>query len=443
MLGSFGGAHEEEESKATASSAAAAAAAAAAATGASPAVAPPTTVAELMVRQHQPHSRLATDPASQLRQILINCAQMVGRSDYHSAAPLLSFLSTSSSPLGDSTDRLVSQFAKALSFRLHRHQQYGHQPQQQQQQPPADDDPQVLQSSFLSLNQITPFIRFGHLTANQAILEASEGHDSVHILDFDTMQGVQWPPLMQAMAERSKGNPPAIRITGTGSDLDTLLRTGSRLETFALSLGLRFRFRPYLVRRLSDLANLPASLDLLPDEALAVNCVLHLHKLLRGWGGVDPSSDLTLVLRALRSMNPKVLTLAEREARHNHPVFLRRFGEALEHYSALFESLEATLPPSSQERLAVEQVWFGREIADIVSAEEEDRRERHESFDRWAEIMKAAGFSNLPLSAFAFSQARALLRLHYPSEGYQLQLFNDSFFLGWQSRPLFSVSSWH
>ncbi|KAF3774269.1 Scarecrow-like protein 18 [Nymphaea thermarum] len=437
MLGPFGGAHEEEENKGTTS---AAAAAAAAAVGATPTVAPPTTVTELMVRQRQPHPRPGSDPASQLRQILINCAQMVARSDYHSAAPLLSFLSTSSSPLGDSTDRLISQFAKALSFRLHRHQQYGH---QQQQHGPVDDDPQVLQSSFLSLNQITPFIRFGHLTANQAILEAVEGHDSVHILDFDTMQGVQWPPLMQAMAERSKGNPPAIRITGTGSDLDTLLRTGSRLETFALSLGLRFRFRPYLVRRLSDLANLPASLDLLPDEALAVNCVLHLHKLLRGWGGVDPSADLTLVLRALKSMNPKVLTLAEREARHNHPVFLRRFGEALEHYSALFESLEATLPPSSQERVAVEQVWFGREIADIVSAEEEERRERHERFERWAEIMKAAGFSNMPLSAFAFSQARALLRLHYPSEGYQLQLFNDSFFLGWQSRPLFSVSSWH
>ncbi|EEF33169.1 hypothetical protein RCOM_0364340 [Ricinus communis] len=56
---------------------------------------------------------------------------------------------------------------------------------------------------------------------------------------------------------------------------------------------------------------------------------------------------------------------------------------------------------------------------------------------------RSAGFNNVPLSPYALSQAKLLLRLHYPSEGYHLQMINDSFFLGWQNRALFSVSSWH
>lgn len=56
--------------------------------------------------------------------------------------------------------------------------------------------------------------------------------------------------------------------------------------------------------------------------------------------------------------------------------------------------------------------------------------------------MKRHGFANVPIGSFAFSQAKLLLRLHYPSEGYNLQFLNDSLFLGWKNRLLFSVSSW-
>lgn len=133
-----------------------------------------------------------------------------------------------------------------------------------------------------------------------------------------------------------------------------------------------------------------------------------------------------------------VLTMAEIEANHNSPIFMQRFMEAMDYYSAVFESLEATLPPKSQERVVVEQEWFGKEISGIVCGEQ-----RHERFDRWEMTMKEAGFSIVPLSAFALSQARLLLRLHYPSEGYQLHSIKDSIFLGWQNRSLFSVSSWH
>ncbi|KAJ4976495.1 hypothetical protein NE237_001601 [Protea cynaroides] len=434
-----------------------------------------------------------SSPASQLntRQLLIRCVELVSQSDLIAAQRLVSLISSNSSPYGDSTDRLVHQFAKALSFRLNRNSfdvnlvrlsrraastntsteiisnPYHHHHQMISgsdvggQDMMMDLQMEAVESSYLYLNKITPFIRFSHLTANQAILEATEGQDCIHILDLDTMQGLQWPPLMQAIAERHgrrsitttttsdqdqeeeasarsiPANPPMIRITGAGQDLITLQRTGDRLQKFAHSLGLRFQFRPLLIQSQGlslAVAHLPSAVPLMPNEALIVNCVHFLHRFLR--------DDARLFLRAIRAMNPRVVTVAEREASHNHP-FLQRFVQALDHYTALFDSLEATLPPNSRERLTVEQVWFGREILDLVAAEGDQRTLRHERFETWVELLRSSGFSAVPLSPYALSQAKLLLRLHYPSEGYQLQILNDSFFLGWQGQPLFSVSSWH
>ncbi|MCL7025435.1 hypothetical protein MKW94_020611 [Papaver nudicaule] len=517
-----------------------------------------TTVSSHLLHEDQNHR--------QMRQLLLSCAELVSKSDFSSAHRLVSLLSTSSSPFGDSTERLVHQFSKALSLRINRHYNNtntatatattnfirsnlltdsDHHQQYYSAQVVAKDassatlrtsstiamvnlldNPSVstsasdavdlehhqihelhndeavaidnndinsdlLQSSYLYLNQITPFIRFSHLTANQAILEAIEGQESIHILDFDTMQGVQWPPLMQAIADRYYTSsslssydststssslphppvPPMIRITGTGQDIGTLRKTGERLQRFAQSLGLRFQFHPLilLVNDPSSVAlQLPSAIALLPHETLAVNCVLYLHKLLSSRDDhhdhqyYNQQSNTTqyyyssssssrrdddgvcLFLRTIKSMNPKVVTVAEREASNNHPNFMKRFLEALDHYTALFNSLEATLPPNSQERLTVEQVWFGREIADIVSAEGEERSERHERLESyWVEKLTSSGFTKLPLSPYALSQAKLLLRLHYPSEGYQLQILNDSFFLGWQNQSLFTVSSWY
>nr|BAD42666.1 lateral suppressor-like protein [Daucus carota] len=411
---------------------------------------------------HQHHQTTITSPSVHMRQLLISCAEHISRCDFYGAHRLINILSANSSPCGDSTERLVHQFSKALSLRLHSFaatstitsgstsnlvipslltpkispalpSSAGSGSGSQQ----VFDDESVVQSAYLSLNQITPFIRFTHLTANQAILESVEGHHAIHILDFNIMHGVQWPPLMQAMAE--KFPPPMLRITGTGDNLTILRRTGDRLAKFAHTLGLRFQFHPVLLleNEESSITSFFASFAayLQPDQTLAVNCVLYLHRL--------SLERLSLCLHQIKALNPRVLTLSEREANHNLPIFLQRFVEALDHYTALFDSLEATLPPNSRQRIEVEQIWFGREIADIIASEGETRRERHERFRAWELMLRGSGFHNLALSPFALSQAKLLLRLYYPSEGYKLHILNDSFFWGWQNQHLFSVSSWH
>ncbi|KAJ6376160.1 hypothetical protein OIU77_001014 [Salix suchowensis] len=308
--------------------------------------------------------------AFHMRQLLVSCADLISQSDYSAAKRFFSILSSNSSPYGDSTESYES-------------------------------DQEALRSCYLSLNKITPFIRFCHLTANQAILESIQvGQEAIHIIDFDIMHGVQWPPLMQALAERSNDtlqSPPMLRITGTGQDLNVLHRTGERLSKFAQSLGLRFHFHPLLLLNndpTSLALYLPSAITLLPDEALAVNCVLYLHRFLK-----DDSRELLLFLHKIKALNPRVVTVAEREANHSNPLFLQRFLEALDHYTALFDSLEATLPPTSRERLAVEQVWFGREIMDIVAAEGEGRRERHQKLETWEMILKSVGLCQSSLES--------------------------------------------
>lgn len=422
MLGSFGSSSHDDEVVVEESSAAVAAAAA------------PTDF----------HSScFINSPAIHMRQLLISCAELISSSrssDLSAAHRLLTILFTHSTPYGDSTERLVHQFTKALSHRLNTNNTA---PPVTSSSSSASSAAELLlfqSSCYLSLNQVTPFIRFSQLTANQAILDAVEEETNmIHILDFNIMHGLQWPPFMQAIAERYP--PPSLRITGTGTDLQTLTRTGDRLAKFAHSLGLSFQFHPLLIpdeQMEDDPVSVASGVVLFPGESLAVNCVLYLHRLLK------ERDKLRVFLHRIKSMNPKIVTVAEREGNHNHPLFLQRFVEAIDHYAAIFDSLEATLPPNSRERFDVETGWFGKEIVDIVCGEGSERRERHERFRSWEVMLRSSGFSNVALSGFALSQAKLLLRLHYPSEGYQLHtlLNHSSFFLGWQNQPLFSVSSW-
>nr|AIR77102.1 lateral suppressor protein [Nervilia fordii] len=366
----------------------------------------------------RPRAEPITIRSTESYRLLIHGAELIHHGDFIAAGRAVSILMATSSTTGDASDRLTHHFTCALSLRLHG-------------LPPSPHNPNFT----LSFNQLTPFLRFSHLTANQAILESIGNHHSIHIVDFDTGHGLQWPPLLQAIADRSHfPNPPSIRITATGADLPLLIQTGRRLQAFANSLGLCFHFHPLFISPATSLSFHTSC----RDEIFVVNCTMFLHKLINDEG----MNDLIQFLQTIKGMNPAVVTVAEREAKHSSPLFMQRFTEALSYYSAVFESLEATLPPSSRERMVVEKMWIGREIEDIVAGEGDERKERHEKFEMWQGLMKNAGFDTKPLSSFALAQARLLLRLHYPSEGYRVEMMKGSMFLGWKSKPLYSVSSW-
>ncbi|GLT28950.1 hypothetical protein SLA2020_038500 [Shorea laevis] len=282
-----------------------------------------------------------------------------------------------------------------------------------------------------------PYLKFAHFTANQAILEAFDGHDCVHVVDFNLMHGLQWPALIQALALRP-GGPPLLRLTGIGppspDGRDCLREIGLRLAELARSVNVRFAFRGVAAARPEDVE--PRMLQVNDNEAVAVNSIMQLHRLL----GSDPTrnSPMETVLRWIRDLNPKIMTVVEQEANHNQPAFLDRFTEALYYYSTMFDSLEACpLQPAK----ALAEIYIQREICNVVSCEGSARVERHEPLAKWRTRLAGAGFRPLHLGSNAFKQASMLLTL-FSAEGYCVEENEGCLTLGWHSRPLIAASAW-
>ncbi|KAG4908293.1 hypothetical protein AAZX31_20G187200 [Glycine max] len=279
-----------------------------------------------------------------------------------------------------------------------------------------------------------PYLKFAHFTANQAILEAFNGHDCVHVIDFNLMQGLQWPALIQALALRP-GGPPLLRLTGIGppsaENRDNLREIGLRLAELARSVNVRFAFRGVAAWRLEDVK--PWMLQVSPNEAVAVNSIMQLHRLTAVKSAVEE------VLGWIRILNPKIVTVVEQEANHNGEGFLERFTEALHYYSSVFDSLDAC--PVEPDKAALAEMYLQREICNVVCCEGPARLERHEPLAKWRDRLGKAGFRALHLGFNAYKQASMLLTL-FSAEGFCVQENQGSLTLGWHSRPLIAASAW-
>lgn len=306
--------------------------------------------------------------------------------------------------------------------------------------------PDFLESSYSDVLQMhfyesCPYLKFAHFTANQAILEAFSGASRVHVIDFSLKQGMQWPALMQALALRP-GGPPAFRLTGIGppqpDNTDALQQVGWKLAQLAQTIGVEFEFRGFVANSLADLD--ASMLEIRPGEveAVAVNSVFELHRLLSKPGAIDK------VLNSIKSMRPKIVAVVEQEANHNGSAFMDRFNEALHYYSTMFDSLESSglTQQSNSQDLVMSEVYLGRQICNVVACEGADRVERHETLTQWRGRMSSAGFDPVHLGSNAFKQASMLLALFAGGDGYRVEENDGCLMLGWHTRPLIATSAW-
>lgn len=371
----------------------------------------------------------AVERGLELVHMLLACAEAIAHEDHEVAQASLLNLHQLSSKTGSSMQRLAAYFAEAFHARLTN--TGGHSRAALLNSFSNPTPAQEVLEAYHVLYQVCPYIKFAHFTCNQAIFEAFEGEGRVHIVDLDIRQGYQWPAFIQALAARP-GGAPHLRITGVGTPVEAVQEAGKRLGELAESLHVAFEF--HAVGEMVE--NLKAHmLQRRVGEALAINSVNRLHYL--------PSSNKSLpnLLHMLLEQAPNIFTLVEQEASHNGPFFLSRFLEALHYYSAIFDSLDATLPQHSLERVKVEKLVFAQEILNIVACEGMERVERHEKLDKWRIIMETIGFQNVPLSANAINQSKILLGL-YPCFGYMLKEDKGALQLGWQDRLLIGASAW-
>ncbi|KAG4937069.1 hypothetical protein AAZX31_18G201100 [Glycine max] len=353
--------------------------------------------------------------------LLLQCAEAVSSENLEDANKMLLEISQLSTPFGTSAQRVAAYFSEAISARLvssclgiyatlpHTHQSH------------------KVASAFQVFNGISPFVKFSHFTANQAIQEAFEREERVHIIDLDIMQGLQWPGLFHILASRP-GGAPYVRLTGLGTSMEALEATGKRLSDFANKLGLPFEFFP-VAEKVGNLD--PERLNVCKTEAVAVHWLQH--------SLYDVTGSDTNTLWLLQRLAPKVVTVVEQDL-SNTGSFLGRFVEAIHYYSALFDSLGSSYGEESEERHVVEQQLLSREIRNVLAVGGPSRT-GEPKFHNWREKLQQCGFRGISLAGNAATQASLLLGM-FPSEGYTLVEDNGILKLGWKDLCLLTASAW-
>ncbi|KAL7095028.1 hypothetical protein ACP275_10G000200 [Erythranthe tilingii] len=394
-----------------------------AAAAAAAATSPPNLI--IKERKEEIRQKQKDEQGLHLLTLLLQCAEAVSADNLEEANTMLLEISQLATPFGTSAQRVAAYFSEAMSARLVSSCLGIYTAL------PTVPHSQKMASAFQVFNGISPFVKFSHFTANQAIQEAFEREDRVHIIDLDIMQGLQWPGLFHILASRP-GGPPFVRLTGLGNSTDALEATGKRLSDFAEKLGLPFEFSP-VAERVGNLN--PERLNVSKREAVAVHWLQH--------SLYDVTGSDTNTLSLLQRLCPKVVTVVEQDLSHAGS-FLGRFVEAIHYYSAMFDSLGACYGEESVERHVVEQQLLSREIRNVLGVGGPSRSSTSNSmvkFNNWREKLEQSGFKGISLAGNAAAQATLLLGM-FPSDGYTLVEDNGALKLGWKDLCLLTASAW-
>ncbi|KAK4276356.1 hypothetical protein QN277_019313 [Acacia crassicarpa] len=378
---------------------------------------------------------MAAISSKDMTQVLVACAKAVSDNDLLMARCLMDELRQMVSVSGEPIQRLGAYILEGLVARLSASGSSIYKALRCKEPASAE-----LLSYMHILYEVCPYFKFGYMSANGAIAEAMKDEDRVHIIDFQIAQGSQWITLIQAFAARP-GGPPHIRITGIDDSTSAYARggglniVGRRLSKLAEKFKVPFEFHAAAISGCDVQLH---NLGVRPGEALAVNFAFMLHHMPDE--SVSTENHRDRLLRLVKSLSPKVVTLVEQESNTNTAPFLPRFLETLDYYKAMFESIDVTLPRDHKERINVEQHCLARDLVNIIACEGVERVERHEVLGKWKARFAMAGFTPYPLSSLVNSTIKKLLENY--SDRYRLQERNGALYLGWMNRDLVASCAW-
>ncbi|KAI4390116.1 hypothetical protein MLD38_002262 [Melastoma candidum] len=374
-------------------------------------------------------------PPESLKKLLISCAESLSENNIEEFDKLVERARRVVSITGEPIERVGAYMVDAL---VARKEESGLNIYQALRcgEPEAKD---LL--SYINIQyEICPYLKFSYMAANGAIAEACRAEERIHIVDFMITQGTQWMTLLQALAARPGGSP-HVRITGIDDPVSLYARgagleaVGRRLNEVSAKFRIPVEFRGIPVFAPDVTTEM---LAIQSGEALVVNFPLQLHR--TPDESVDVSNPRDGLLRLVKSLSPKLVTLVEQESNTNTTPFVTRFAETLDYYAAMFESVDGTMSRHQRERINVERHCLARDIVNIIACEGKERVERHELLGKWKSRFAMAGFRQYPLSAYVNSVIRRLLGGYSPH--YKLVERDGAMLLGWKDRFLVSASAW-
>ncbi|KAL5769304.1 hypothetical protein ACOSP7_015856 [Xanthoceras sorbifolium] len=374
-------------------------------------------------------------PRLDLKEVLVYCAQAISEGDIPTAAGMMHVMEQMVSVSGEPIQRLGAYMLEGLRARLEFSGSKIYKALKCEQ--PASSD---LMTYMGVLYNICPYWKFAYTSANVVIAEAVQHEPRIHIIDFQIAQGTQWIQLLQVLAKRP-GGPPVIRITGIDDSQSYHARggglgfVGQKLSKVAESLNVPFEFHN---AAMSGCEVEREHLRVQPGETVVVNFPYVLHHMPDE--SVSTENHRDRLLRLVKSLSPKVVTIVEQESLTNTNPFFHRFRETLDYYTAMFESIDAGSSRDDKRRISAEQHCVARDIVNMIACEGAERVERHELLGKWRSRLMMAGFTSFPLGPSVTNAVRDLLRGY--DQNYRVEEHHGALYLGWKSRWMATSSAW-
>ncbi|XP_023004172.1 protein SHORT-ROOT-like isoform X2 [Cucurbita maxima] len=386
--------------------------------------------------------------------LLNECARAISDKDSNKIHHLLWMLNELASPYGDSDQKLAYYFLQALFCKVTETGLTCYKTLITVAEKNYSFDSAL--KLILKFQEVSPWMTFGHVASNGAILEALERETKLHIIDISDTLCTQWPTLLESLATRNDDTPHLkLTVVSTTTKVKSLMKEiGQRMEKFARLMGVPFEFNPITnLNQLSDLEN--EALKVEEDEAIAINC--------NGALRTVKIEERNAVISMLKSLKPRVLTIVEEEADFisSKNKFLSYFDECLRFYTLYFKMLEECFEATSNEKLGLEREC-SRNIVRLLGCgneselERELTSERREKGKQWSKRLEERGFSSARFSDDVMDDVKALLKRYKP--GWSLMHWtgatdtnrdeeeggddSNGIYLTWKEEPVVWISAW-
>ncbi|KAK8512159.1 hypothetical protein V6N13_097174 [Hibiscus sabdariffa] len=294
-------------------------------------------------------------------------------------------------------------------------------------------------AAFRVFYQMFPYMRFAHFASNSAILEAMPNDaDMLHIVDFDIGEGIQWPPVIEAMAWKHK----SMRLTSIHwGEEDVGLSpwrseaTMRQLRDHASSFGVNLRVEEMGIH---DLVNELKTKKRGGNRGwLAFNCTVGMGK----GRSRKNINDFLNVAKDYVSRNKGIITFGDGDACEKPKDcsgFDTFFDGRLMHYQAVLESMESCFPKHLlQARMAMECLFVAPSICGQAWLQQWKEMNETRCIDAGTSI------GGLRVSSERLTEAKEIVRER--DNLYEVTIGGDSeneLALEWRGITLVRVSSW-
>nr|GME15995.1 scarecrow-like protein 22 [Ipomoea batatas] len=296
---------------------------------------------------------------------------------------------------------------------------------------PTPVDGVFKMGAYKVFSEVSPLIQFMNFTSNQAILEAVDGAECIHIFDFDIAFGAQWSSFMQELPRRNR-RAPSLKITAFASPSThhpiEINLMHENLTQFANEVGVKFELEVVNFDSFDPSSYPVSSFRSSESEVIAVNFPL--------WSISSYRATLPLLLHYIKQLSPKVVVSLDRGYERTELPFPHHLLNALQYFEALFKSIDAgNVTPEASNK--IERFLFQPSIESIVFG----HLRFPDQMPPWRNLFASAGFLPQPFSNFAETQAECVVK-RTETRGFHVQKHHASLALCWQNRELLSATAW-